>query len=314
MLSRHAKSLYWIGRYQERVDYLARMLEVKYFSAMDVSNDEYRKFVLRSILFLGTGNAQKGDVNETDTIFEVALNTNADTSIRTYMNLVRENTLGVRNLVSNELWQCVNKNYHFVNNASDDHIVQRGLYEFTTGVQNNVAVFHSKLEGTLLHDQVWAFIKLGIELERAYQIIRLLLNTLIDVKSLAAQEESSAMENLQWITTLNILEATDMSRKIFRSRLRRNNTCEFLITNMDFARSLAHSTDQVNDLIRRIKNVADSAQLDRSSVEYISARLSASVKFLDYKEYKDNLENYLNHTLSSLVVLNDAIHKDFFEN
>ncbi len=313
MLSRQASALFWIGRYQERTEYLARFLQVKYFSTMDSSNTDYKDFALRSILFLSTGNPSSEKLIEGNVLWEVCLNKESETSLITYINNIRENTKGVRNLVSKEIWEIINKNYHFVNNYSVNHLKTRGLYEFTHELQENASSFQAKLDSTLLHDDVWSFIKLGIYTERAYQITRILINTLIDITALKGKNENHVIENNQWVLTLNVLEALDMSRKIFNSNVYQDNTCEFLITHLDFPRSIACSLENCNKLIKKIKHGTETHQLDRNSLIYKTAKLSASVKYLDYKELDMDLIDYLNKTLIDITKLNDSIHDGFFQ-
>lgn len=312
MLSRQASSLYWIGRYQERTEYLTRFLEVKYFSTMDSTIIDYQNFVLRSIKFMVTGNAFEDAKYEPDILWKVSLDKSAPTSIISYVTAVRENTKGVRNLISNELWEVVNKNYHFVTGFSGDYLKKRGLYEFTHQVEENASLFQAKLESTLLHDNVWAFIKLGIYVERAYQITRILINTLSDIKALKYENENPTVENHQWITTLNVLEALDMTKKIFKTGVQEDMACEFLITNLDFPRSIASSLEKCSKIIKKIKNGAEINQLDRDSLIYKTAKLSASIKYLDYQNKEIDTNELLNNTLKELAKLNDAIQKEFF--
>lgn len=313
MLSRQASSLYWIGRYQERTEYLSRFLEVKYFSTMDSTIVDYPNFVLRSIIFMATGNAFKSSDHDSDILWKVSLDKNSPTSIISYVTSVRENTKGIRNLISNELWEIINKNYHFANNYSGEYLKSRGLYEFTHQVQENASLFQAKLDSTLLHDNVWAFIKLGVYVERAYQITRILINTISDIKALKLENENPTVEYHQWVTTLNVLEALDMTRKIFKRNLQDDIACEFLITNLDFPRSIASSLERCNKIIKKIKNGTETSQLDRSSLIYKSAKLSASIKYLDYQNKVESTDKFLTNTLKEIAKLNEAIQSEFFQ-
>ena len=313
MLARHASSLYWLGRYQERSEYMARYLQVKYFSTMDSTILDYRDFALRSILFMSSGVAsEQNSFDEGEVLWEVALDPGSSTSIKSYINEVRENSKGVRNLISNEIWESVNKNYHFINNYSEQYLKTRGLWEFTHTVQENAALFHAKLDSTLLHDNVWAFIKLGVCIERIYQTTRSLINTLIDIKALAGEKGNQTIENYQWLITLNTLEATDMTRKLFNSSIQQNNTCEFLISNLNFPRSISFCLGQVNEIIRKIKNSPDQIKFDKTSLEFRGEKIAAYLKYLDYEEMNNSLDSLLNHILEEVMVLNDGIHEDFF--
>jgi uncharacterized alpha-E superfamily protein len=312
MLSRQASSLYWIGRYQERTEYMTRFIDVKYLSTMDSTIIDYQNFVLRSIKFMVTGNAFADSKYEPDILWKVSLDKKSPASIISYVTAVRENTKGIRNLISNELWEIVNKNYHFVHNFSGEYLKTRGLYEFTHQVEENASLFHAKLESTLLHDNAWAFIKLGIYVERAYQITRILINTLSDIKALKIENENPTVENHQWVTTLNVLEALDMTKKLFKKGVNEDVACEFLITNLDFPRSIASSLDKCCKTIKKIKNGTEINQLDRDSLIYKTAKLSATIKYLDYQNKEIDTNELLSNTLKELAKLNDAIQKELF--
>ncbi|HAA15936.1 MAG TPA: hypothetical protein DCE41_31200 [Cytophagales bacterium] len=314
MLSRHASSLYWLGRYQERAEYLARYLQVKYFSSMDSTQLEYRDFALHSILFMSSGVAPEEEkADEGEVLWEVSLNPESSTSIFSYIKEVRNNTRGIRNLISNELWESVNKNYHFVKNFNPDYLQTRGLFEFTQGIQQNLSIFHAKLDSTILHDNVWSFIKLGIYMERIYQITRSLINTLIDINALTGDKENQTISSYQWIITLNALEATDMTRKLFKSQVQQNSACEFLMTNLDFPRSISFCFAQVNELVKKIKNSPEQVNYDRNSLEFKGAKLAAFLKYLDFEEIEGTLDQLLNYVLQEVMELNDSIHREFFD-
>lgn len=314
MLSRHASSLYWLGRYHERAEFLARFLQVKYFSTMDSTMIEYRDFTLRSILFMSTGEPTKEtNYNEGEILWELGLNPNSQTSILHYINQVRDNTKGVRNLISNELWESINKNYHFVHNFDSEHLKTRGLYEFTHGVQENAALFHSKLDHSILHDNIWAFVKLGIYIERIYQVTKGLLNTFIDVNSLKTEKRNLPLENYQWAITLQVFEGLDMTKKLFKSSVQEQNTCEFLISSLDFPRSISFCFAQVNKILEKIKQSNAQINHDKSSLEFVSAKLAASLKYMEYNDENNSIQTSLNHTLKEIMVINDLIHQDFFD-
>lgn len=282
---------------------------------MDSTLLDYRDFTLRSVLFMSKGatSTQAMVEDEGDVLWEVALNPESSTSIISYINSVRSNVKGVRNLVSNELWESANKNYHFANNFSSEYLKTRGLYAFTHGVQENITSFHAKLESTILHDNVWAFIKLGIYIERIYQVSRSLINTLIDIRSLQKEGQSQAIENYQWSITLNTLEAIDMTRKLFKKTPRQSNTCEFLISNLDFPRSISFCFAEFNALVRKIKNSADAINDNKASLEFKGAKIASYLKYLDYQEDPVEINDLLNTIQEQVMVLNDIIHKEFFE-
>lgn len=282
---------------------------------MDSTLLDYREFTLRSILFMSTGSVPTEEMlnSEGDVLWEVALNPKSSTSIISYINAVRENVKGVRNLISNAIWESVNKNYHFANNYSSEYLKTRGLYEFTHAVQENITSFNAKLDSTILHDDAWAFIKLGINIERIYQVSRSLINTLIDIKALKSEGQSQAIENYQWLIILNTLEATDMTRKLFKTSAQQENTCEFLISNLNFPRSISFCFADFNSLVRKIKNSPFRSNTYKYSLEFKGSKIASFLRYLDYDEDDVEIDELLVHIQEQVMILNDIIHKEFFD-
>ncbi|MEH6405919.1 MAG: alpha-E domain-containing protein, partial [Leeuwenhoekiella sp.] len=169
MLARVANNLFWMGRYIERSEHVARYLNVNYFSSLDAPNErsQSRQLVLRSMLFMAGGEEIEEDVilNEEDVLYDVALNPDKQYSIINCLKFARENANSARDLISTELYESLNKFYHFILNYNVDHFTKRGLYDFTIHVTESTAVLRGKIRGTLLHDEVYAIIMLGVNLE-----------------------------------------------------------------------------------------------------------------------------------------------------
>jgi len=177
MLARVANNLYWMGRYIERSEHIARYLNVNYFSSLDAPNElsQSRQFMLRSLLFM-VGQPVLDDkevLSEEKVLFDLGLNQENYNSIIANVKMARENANSARDLISTELYEALNRFYHFVLNYSTEHFVKRGLYDFTVNITERTAVLRGKIRGTLLHDQVYAIILLGTNIERATQIIRM---------------------------------------------------------------------------------------------------------------------------------------------
>lgn len=313
MLSRHASSLYWLGRYQERTEFVARYLEVHYFSNMDSSMSEFRDFSMRSILFMATGiPCSDKEYDEGDLLWNVALNRDSDSSILSNVTAVRNNAKAVRNLISSEMWETINKNYLFADSFSPSHLKTRGLYEFTQRIQENAGVLESKITNTLLHNETWRFIKSGVYIERTFQILRTIQNTISDINALKAGKENPALENFHWSLCLKVLEAADMTRKILKTTTYKDIACEFLISNVDFPKSIAYSLSRIKSHLGYL-NPQNAKHLDRNSLSFKVSKLSGNIKYLDYLDIKNDLETFLIAIQKEIAQLNSLMHEEFFE-
>ncbi|MEL6123794.1 MAG: alpha-E domain-containing protein, partial [Bacteroidota bacterium] len=138
MLSRVANNLYWMGRYLERSEHLARYTKVQYFSLYDAPHLQSIDFVLSSIVNM-TGidyDISETPIDEQDVIHEVGL-ARSNYSIFSYVLAARENARSARNVLSDELWEVINQYYRFVQEYDPDYFKVRGLFEFTYEVNKH---------------------------------------------------------------------------------------------------------------------------------------------------------------------------------
>ena len=174
MLARVANNLFWMGRYIERSEHLARYLNVNYFSSLDAPDElsQSRQFVLRSIMYMADNEIIESDLDlkEEDVLFDVGLNPEKSNSIINIFKYAHENARSSRDLISTELFETINRINHSIKNYSVESFVKNGLYDFTLMITRSTAEIRSKIKGTLLHDEVYAIIMLGVYLERVLQV------------------------------------------------------------------------------------------------------------------------------------------------
>ncbi|MEM6806538.1 MAG: alpha-E domain-containing protein [Bacteroidota bacterium] len=326
MLARVANSLYWTGRYIERSEHLARFLNVQYFSTFDAPMSQDKEVILRSILYMGSprdisqskqANAERVQSNfqyqqsnsfEQDILVEVALELENQSSIYASVKTARENARSVRYLISSELWETINRYYLFVSNYSVEFYKNRGLHDFTATSIQHCSVIRSYIDSSLLHDDIWAFLKLGIHLERAVQILRILRSKVIDIQSLAKNGGDNPLITYQWTITLQVLEAFDMYRRLHKGNAKQEKVIPFLLTNPRLFRSLAYTLEQLNFFLSSLS--FESSQ--KSSLSFQASKLASFFKFLEYEEIDENLEEFLLQSLNKVYKINDLIQKEYF--
>jgi uncharacterized alpha-E superfamily protein len=309
MLARVANSLYWMGRYIERTEHLARYLNVQYFSTLDAPMSQNKHFVLRSVMnMVGLPFEDKKTLKEEDVLVAVALDAENGASIISSVSSGRENARGIRSVISTELWESINKYYHNVHNYPVDAYKTRGLYDFCINAIQHCAYIRANVVNTLIHDDVYAMINLGFHLERCIQVARILGSKLYDIESLTLGEEGHPIENYQWTTTLKVLEAFDMSHRFYKKPSNKQNTFEFLITNKDFPRSIAYNIGKVNQFIQ---NISIKRTFPTDSLEFKIGKLASFYRFLEYDEVEKDLQEFLSETLENLYKVHTMIEKEY---
>ncbi|HAS43032.1 MAG TPA: hypothetical protein DCS93_21310 [Microscillaceae bacterium] len=311
MLSRVANSLYWMGRYIERTEHLTRYLNVQYFSTLDAPMSQNKPFVLHSILNLfGLSNEdeEEQELAEEEVLFKAALDPDNTSSILSAITSGRENARGIRSIISGELWEAINKYYHFANKYPVDIYKTRGLYDFCMNAIQHCAAIRANVDNTLIHDNVYAMIYLGIHLERAAQITRILSSKLHDIYMITSDQKKHPVANYQWTITLKVLEAFDMSYRYFKAAPNQRSICEFLIINKDFPRSIAFNVGKLNTLIQQI---SIKKNLLPESIEFQVGKLANYYKFLSYEEIEDDLQTFLTDTLTNIYKIHQLIEKEY---
>ncbi len=313
MLARVANSLYWTGRYIERSEHLSRYLKVQYFSTLNAPIIEQKEIILKSIMYMtGTkhnGKNEENLLNEQDILVEVAFNVNNPNSIISSITNARENARGIRNTLSTELWEAINRYYHFVNDYDIAYYKTRGLYDFTSNVIQNCSIIRSLIDSTLLHEDIWAFMRLGIAIERSAQILRIISNKIFDVQTLKTNGFDSPLLNYQWTVALKILETYDMYRLHYKGITNQENVLTYLLTHPNLSRSMTFSLTEV----LRILNRLSTGKSENSKLAFQAEKLANNFKFLEYDEISDDLQGFLIKSLEKVYLLNEMIENEYFK-
>ncbi len=313
MLARVANNLFWMGRYIERTEHIARYLNVNYFSSLDAPNQlsQSRQFVLRSMLFM-IGEPEKDDnvvLNEEEVLYNIGLNPNVPYSIISNVKYVRENANSARDVISTELYESINKFYHFVLNYDVETFTKRGLYDFTVNVTEMTAILRGKIRGTLLHDEVYAIILMGLNIERATQIIRIINAKYHDALKAKGSYGDTIANSFEWVTLLKCAESYDMMRRFYKKTPNSISTLEFLILNSDCPRSVMNSLNQVH---KHIRVVDQSKHPSKNSTSFLVSKVKAECEFKYAEEIEENVQGFIENILSNLVLIGNKMEKEFF--
>ncbi|MCM5663588.1 alpha-E domain-containing protein [Galbibacter mesophilus] len=312
MLARVANNLFWMGRYIERSEHTARYLNVNYFSSLDAPNEvsQSRQFVLRSMLNMVGDPVSNPNthLDEKEVLHNISLNQNNYYSIIASVKHARENANSARDLISTELYEAINKSYHFVLNYPSDFLTEKGLYDFTVNINEMMAVLKTKIKGTLLQDEIYAIIMMGVTLERAIQIIRI-INAKYD-DALEAKDEHSAVTNsFEWITLLKCAESYDMMRRHYKKTPNNINTLEFLILNPNCPRSVMNS---LNELYHHIQLLDQNKYHNKDSTSFLVGKIRAEYEFKVIEEISDQLKDFVENILNQLISISTKMENEYF--
>lgn len=315
MLARVANNLFWMGRYIERSEHLARYLSVNYFSSLDAPDDisQSRQFVFRSVMYMSANEiiGPEIDLNEQDVLFNVGLNKDVPYSVISTMTNAYENARSSRDLISTELFESINKIRNDVKNYSVDDFLKSSLYDFTAMVTNATSTIRTKIRSTLLHDEVYAIIMLGVYLERAMQISRI-INSKVSDASAEKENYKDETDSLgyQWTTLLKCVSSYDMMRSYYKKTPNRQTTLEFIILNPKCPRSIKNCLNEIN---KYISIISIDKELSSDTAAFLIAKMKCEYDFKLYKDIDDSLESCIGSLVTKLEDIAEKLEEDYFK-
>lgn len=299
-----------MGRYLERIEHSARYTKVNYFSAMDAPILIKKELVLNSILKMNGSSLPKEEFNEQNVLQTVAFDKKNPSSIITSIIYARENARGARDIISTELWESINKYYHFVLNYDQKKYRTTGLFDFTQSSIEQLTIIKGQMDGTLVHNEAWSIIKLGIFLERAAQILRAIKTKWDDIEALKGNEkENISLLTHQLAALLRGLESFDMSRKHYRRAPNMNDSLEFLLLNDRFPRSVLSCLRKVTE---QIQVISDAKTPSKDSAEFLANKKYSGLKHLTIEEINEDLPSFIMKTQYDIYLIGNKLVEEYF--
>jgi uncharacterized alpha-E superfamily protein len=301
MLSRIGNSLFWLGRYIERAEHIARYTKVQYVSSLDAPYAQSREFVLESILdMIGISSqyySHHQQLTDEEVLYFVTMDENNPLSIQSNIGYIRENARGARDSISLELWENINRFYHNINGYTAAKLHNEGIHDFSQKIEENSSVLKGCIDNTLMRNEAWMLICLGIHMERAIQVARILITKIKDIDKIDPSKLGGPVENYQWTTLLKGAESFDMSKRHYKTNPNRRNSLEFLIFNPVFPKSIAYNLEVVHQNILRI---AFHDQTGTESLNFKAGKLASQFKYMTIEETEKEVTEFLSSTLEKI--------------
>ena len=231
MLSRHAEDMFWVGRYMERAENTARMLDVTYHSALEAGSDRTADEVwgdLHAILMLDEAEVA-GLSGGRSLIFDTSL----PFSIRSTVMRARENTRGARELVSAEVWEAVNSLHLELQRSAAVPIHDDRPYDVLRLTKSWGQTFSGAIYTTMARDDGYRYIVIGQMLERAVTTVRTLQ---VWNQRLSASPAGSA--HAEWVKLLKTVSGHEAYLRTHSAQISAGRVVDFLTQSNHFPRSV----------------------------------------------------------------------------
>ena len=252
MLSRVADSLYWMSRYLERAENTVRQLDVTLSLLLDTSSTTAETRWQRLLTSLGNPSGiertSDPDVLTRALIFDPSI----PASVTGCVNAARENARQVREELSSEQWQRLNRLYHQMHSPHAQVQFRANMNDFLATVVDGIHLFKGVSDTTMIHGEGWQFIRLGRYLERAYATATLLEVYQESLLNLP-EREHSGYQYLELVGLLRCCTSFEAYCQVYTADLTPDRILEFLLLNRDFPHALRYSIDGVRQSLDAIQ-------------------------------------------------------------
>ena len=255
MLSRTADNMFWLSRYIERAENLARILDVASRmatlpSAYAGSSNEWESAVATAAC-ANTFNAKYETATRDNVVEFIVATPDTPTSITSCIETARSNARAVRTAMTTEMWVIINDAWHEIQNVELRDLDATRLRKFLNVVKEASLRFDGAAYRTMLRTDHYWFQRLGTYLERADNTARLL-----DVKYHVLLPEKEAigggLDYFQWTSILRAVEAQTSFHWVYRETVKPWLVADFLILSPKQPRSLVSMYTQINEVLDQV--------------------------------------------------------------
>ena len=297
MLSRIAESLFWIGRYIERSDGTARILDVHLQLLLEDPWIE-EDVACRSLLSVMGAEMPPEDsaLSRADVLAILAVDRTQPASIAYSLNAARENARRAREVISTELWEVLNTTRaRMPRKVSSDKV-----HEFFGWVRERSALAVGIIESATSRDEAWLFFTLGRSIERADMTARLL-----------ATRSLTEASGPSWTTILRSVGAYEAYLRTYRGVPSARNAAEFLLLDRLFPRSILFSVTRAEQCMRDIEPRTDRVGVSDQALRLLG-QIRSELEFRPIAEILDDLTRHMDDVQQATSAASEAIRQRYF--
>ncbi|MBL0157474.1 MAG: alpha-E domain-containing protein [Bryobacterales bacterium] len=310
MLSRVAESVYWMARYIERAENVARFIGVNLHLQLDLEGDSVNQW---ESLVDTSGDAavfreRYGEATQSSVLQFLVFDQENPNSIYSCLRSGRENARSVRETISSEMWEQINTMYLRMQ-AQKSSLDFESVPEFFRDLRFSCHLFQGITDTTMTHSEPWHFLRMGRKLERADKSSRML-----DVKYFmllpSLSDVNTPIDDIHWSAVLKSVSGFEMYRKKY-GRLVPRDIVAFLVLDKEFPRAIRYCVHSADQSLRAITGTANGSFAYRS--EQLMGRLHADLDFTSVDSVlRDGLHEFLDRLQAKLNTIDDHIQSEFF--
>lgn len=316
MLSRTADHLYWMARYSERAENLARLLDVTYQMSLVPHDESAERSNWHAVIALNSLQqpfALRHREAGADSVLRFMVRDETHpSSIYSCLRAARENAHAVRGTLTAEMWETINETWLQLRSRSFEEIHEAGIADFFDWVKQRASLLRGAMFGTMLRDEAFHFIRLGALLERADNTARIL-----DVKyhgAARSQRQAAGHEDelleagefYHWGALLRSVSAFEVYRKVYRDVITPERVAELLVLRADLPRALHSCMAGIVEILDHVRNDRSDETLRRAGQLYAKLRYGVMADI-----YARGLHAWLDDFIDAISDLGTRVGEDF---
>ena len=298
LLSRLAESLYWIGRYVERADGTARIVNAYIHRIAEDPFGDLNSACRALFTILGVRPVSDRPATIPMVLDELVFSAENPSAVTGALNAAHENARRSREVISSEMWVCLN--------ATQDELPARqreaarvGAASYFKFVTDRAAQFAGLSDATISHDEGWQFLVLGRSIERVDMTCRLLDGQLLGIEGAP-----------DWLTLLRAAGAMESYLRASRANTTAESLATFLVLDRLFPRSVFHTLDVADNALESITTSSRVGSV--SSARRTIGRARNRLEFLDSGTLVEELPELLDFLELTCANANDEVSTRYF--
>jgi uncharacterized alpha-E superfamily protein len=296
MLSRIAESMFWIGRYVERSEDTARLLQTHLRLLVEDTSSTAEVDACRNLLALMSVDHIESP-NHTDLLRVLGYDPSEPTSIYSSWAAARDNARRAREVIPADLWECINSTWH---QLPREPFGVAEAHTFLNWARERSALFRGISRGIMVRDDGWQFMSMGRSLEQ------------VDMTSRIVSSASLTAGSTQWPSVLRGCGGHDAFLRTYRGLHTDREAAQFLILDGRFPRSIMHGLVAAADSLRRITQNNMLAARQSEFAGRALGQLRARLEYAEVDDLVDNLDSEMAEVQSVAAKVTQAVATNYF--
>jgi uncharacterized alpha-E superfamily protein len=298
MLSRIAEAMYWMGRYVERADNTARIVDT-YLHLLPSGTWKHENQIVRELV--ESMGLTDGTPDDPDLLIRaLVFDGERASSVAGALIAARDNARGVRDVVPMEVWECLNVTWHGLRTRTTS---AAGPHTFLRWVAERSAMANGLIDQMMSHDEGWHFLNVGRSLERADMTIRLLAS-------------ATSTTGTPWRALVTATGGFEPFVRYHGEHMGRRSALEFVLLDRRFPRSVFQAMNAVEQSLTELEaagaNSLGDPRRDPSSARRLIGRVRTGLEYRSGAELEDDLAAVLTTLQRAVDNAHVAVTKSFF--